>query len=112
MSTPATRKGRRKLGLLASLFAAFGVFLAVGVGSASATVSCAYDGDFAKVVIVISDDHVAGTPGAPSDNTVTIRRSGEAIVVNGATCVDPSIPAAATSIRTRTISCCSVTASG
>lgn len=93
MSTPVTRKGRRKLGLLASLFVAFGVFLAVGVGTAAASVACLYDGATGTVTIIVSDDS-AGGPAA--DNTVTIRRSGEAIVVNGATCIDPSIPAAAT----------------
>ena len=98
MSTPGTRKGRRKLGLLASLLAAFGVFLAVGVGTAAAgTVACAYDGTTGTVTITISDNNAAG---AAADNTITIRRSGEAIVVNGATCIDGTIPAAATVANT------------
>jgi len=84
MSTPATRKGRRKLGLLASVFAAFGLFLAVGVGTAAASVACLYDGAAGTVTVTVSDDNV------PSDNTITIRRFGEAIAVNGAVCVDPA----------------------
>jgi len=90
MSTPATRKGRRKLGLLASVFAAFGLFLAVGVGTAAASVACVYDGAAGTVTITVSDDNV------PTDNTITIRRSGEAIVVNGAVCTDPATGFSAT----------------
>jgi Ca2+-binding RTX toxin-like protein len=87
MSTSATRKGRRKLGLLASVFAAFGLFLAVGVGTAAAgTVSCVYDGATGTVTITISDNNASG---AAADNTITIRRSGEAITVNGLLCADP-----------------------
>ncbi len=42
MSTRATRKSRRRLGVLAAVVGAFGVFLAVGAGSASAAVSCSF----------------------------------------------------------------------
>lgn len=94
MSTSATGKGRRKLGLLASVFAAFGLFLAVGVGTAAASVTCAYDSTNGTVTVTVSDDNVF------TDNTVTIRRFGEAIAVNGVVCIDPATAIAATVANT------------
>jgi Ca2+-binding RTX toxin-like protein len=91
MSTPTVRKGRRKTwAFLATLAAAFGLFLTLGAGSASAAISCAFDADGAstgagRITIV--------EVGSGADDSVTFKRAlspDGAILVNGAGCVDTS----------------------
>jgi Ca2+-binding RTX toxin-like protein len=100
MSTPANRKGRRRLALLATLVGALGAFLALGGNAFAGSVSCSFSSlgsatsAPATVTIIISDNGLDGTTAA--DNTITITRSGQLILVNGAACTDPSVPASAT----------------
>jgi len=106
MSTSATRKGRRKLGLLAAVIGAFGLFLALGGNAFAGSVSCSFSSlgsatsAPATVTIIISDQTIANTTGNSMDNTILISRTGSTILVNGATCVDPTVSAAATITNT------------
>ena len=76
-------KSRRRLWTsLAALAAVLGVFLSVGAGSASAVISCRYDGSIGTMAV----EAVAPDAG---DDSVTLRKasgSPGAILVNGATC--------------------------
>ena len=82
MSTPSSGKGRRRLlGVLVTFAAAVGLFLSFA-GTASAAVTCSFDSLTATVTVVINDAV------APFNNTVTIKRSGQQIQVNGAGCSD------------------------
>ena len=98
MSTPASRKGRRRLALLATLVGALGAFLALSANAFAGTVTCSYSSlatatsAAATVTIIVSDNNAAGSA---QDNTITITRSGQLILVNGAPCSDPSLAAAA-----------------
>jgi Ca2+-binding RTX toxin-like protein len=102
MSTSATRKGRRKLGLLASVVAALGLFLTLSVGNAAATVSCTFDFATGQVQIVVSDDSPPNV--LNTNNTITVQRGGSnTIVVNGANCLDPAVFTFATTLNTQQI---------
>ena len=82
MSTPASGRRRRRLvGVLVTLAAALGLFLSLS-GTASAAVTCSFD-DTTNFVNVVINDSVA-----PFNNTVTLKRSGQLITVNGAPCFD------------------------
>jgi Ca2+-binding RTX toxin-like protein len=63
------------------LVAAVGLFLSLG-GTASAAVGCTFDSTTLTVSVVINDAV------APFNNTVTLKRSGQTITVNGAPCFD------------------------
>ena len=98
MSTRTTRKGRRRLGVLAAVVGAVGLFLAVA-GTASAAVSCSFDPATAQLTIIVSDGNAAG-PG--SDNTIAVTRGiADVIYVNGAACVSGGTTA--TTLNTRQI---------
>ncbi len=104
MSTPTTRKGRRKAwAVVVALGAAFGLFLTIGAGSASAGVVSAYD--CTTGTLAIRGDFPTGV----LDDTATISRTGGTggfILVNGATVLDaacPGGPASATVLNTDTV---------
>ncbi len=102
MSTPAKRRGRRKLGLLAAVVGAFGLFLSLNVASASASVVCTFDVATGQVQIVVSDDSPPAA--APTDNTATVSVGGAgAILVNGAPCLDPAAFVFASTLNTEQI---------
>lgn len=92
MSTSSTRKGRRKAwAAVAVLGGALGLFLTLGAGAASAAITCVYNG--AAGTLTVTEAPVSG-----SSDSVTFRKGGGsvgAILVNGSTCVDLAIPAAA-----------------
>jgi len=110
MSTPANRKGRRKLGLLASMLAAFGLFLAFNVASAAASVACTFDFVTGQLQIIVSDD---SPPNAVNTNNngatgqapaITVKRGGSnTITVNGQNCLDPAVFTFATTLNTQQI---------
>ena len=100
MSMPASRRGRRRLGLVASFAAALGLFLVLGAGNAAASVSCVFNLSLAQVSIVVSGDSLT----APTNNTITVRKGfQDAILVNGAPCLDGGTGLAATTLNTRQI---------
>ncbi len=93
--TTLTRR-RKAWAAAATLTAAFGLFLTIGAGSASAAITCIYNGSAGELIVL----------GDLASDTVTFQRTGGSggfILVNGATCIDPTIPAAASVLNTDTV---------
>ena len=102
MTRRGVRKGRRRPWLLATIAVATGLFLTLGAQSALAgTVVCSFSAPTAQLTIVVSDADAAG---AGADNTIVVTRGiADAILVNGANCVDGATLTTATTLNTRQI---------